>query len=199
MAEIAAAAAIADLVARSVALAAAALAGVVALTHWAVRSRRIPPMGAWSRTVRTLSDPLLKPIERRLLRRGGNPQDGSLWLLGITVILGLILMSGVRWLFEVIYELTSLAQASAKTWAMVATSWVFTILTVALFVRVLSSWLGVSPDSRWMRPFVWLTDWFVAPLRRIVPPIGMFDVSPLVAYLLLLVVRAVVFRLIFQV
>jgi YggT family protein len=155
-------------------------------------------MGGWSKTVRQLSDPFLRPIERRLVRRGGNPQDGSLWLLGITVVLGLVLISGVRWLFELMYQFAALAGASPKTWAMVATSWVFTILTVALFGRVISSWFGVSPFSRWVRPFVWLTEWFVAPLRRVVPPVGMLDLSPLAGYLLLVLVRAVIFGLFFQ-
>jgi YggT family protein len=38
-----------------------------------------------------------------------------------------------------------------------------------------------------MRPFVVLTEWLLAPLRRIVPPLGMIDITPLVAYFLLVI------------
>jgi len=38
----------------------------------------------------------------------------------------------------------------------------------------------------------WLTDWIVEPLRRILPPMGQLDFSPLVAWLLLMVLRAFV-------
>ena len=34
-----------------------------------------------------------------------------------------------------------------------------------------------------------LTDWLIEPIRRILPPVGMIDFSPLVAWLLLSLVR----------
>ena len=52
---------------------------VVALTHWLVREQKIPPFGAWARFVRKWSDPMLRPIERKLVGAGGNPQHAS-WL-----------------------------------------------------------------------------------------------------------------------
>ena len=54
------------------------------------------------------------------------------------------------------------------------------LLKVALIVRVISSWFGRGEYSRWLRPAYWLTDWLIRPLRRVVPPVGMFDLTPLV-------------------
>jgi uncharacterized protein YggT (Ycf19 family) len=34
-----------------------------------------------------------------------------------------------------------------------------------------------------------LTDWLIEPIRRILPPFGMFDFSPMVAWLVLYIVR----------
>ena len=34
-----------------------------------------------------------------------------------------------------------------------------------------------------------LTDWLIEPIRRILPPLGMLDFSPLVAWLLLSLLR----------
>jgi uncharacterized protein YggT (Ycf19 family) len=38
----------------------------------------------------------------------------------------------------------------------------------------------------------WLTDWIVEPIRRILPTMGQFDLSPLAAWLLLMALRAFV-------
>jgi len=63
---------------------------------------------------------------------------------------------------------------------------------LALFIRVIASWLGVSPYSRPMRIIHGLTDWLLGPLRRVIPPFGMFDLTPLVAYLMLWLARSLV-------
>jgi YggT family protein len=37
-----------------------------------------------------------------------------------------------------------------------------------------------------------LTDWLIQPIRRILPPVGMLDFSPLVAWLVLTLLRGFV-------
>lgn len=181
-----------DLAARAIALAGAALAGLVAATHWAIRRKALAPFGTWSRTVRRLSDPLLRPIEHRLVRRGGNPQDATFWLLGIAIVGGLLLITASRWLIGLVLTLIRLGSAPPIVWARVAVEWGFGVIMLALIVRVVGGWIGLSPYSRWMRLVYHLTDWVVRPIRRLLPPTGMIDFSPLVAYLVLILLRALV-------
>jgi len=183
----------ADLAARALALGLVAVAGVIAATHWAVRRRALQPFGSWPRTVRSLSDPMLRPIERRLVRAGGNPQDATYWLLGLAVVVGLLLITAVRWLFGLIQTLVGLGDARPGIWMGLVIGWAFTIVTAALFIRVIASWIGVSPYNRWMRAVHWLTDWLIVPIRRLLPARGLIDWSPLVAYLVLLLLRQLVF------
>src|SRR5689334_14243918 len=136
--ELSAVAAIADLVARSLALAVVGVAAVVMATHWAVRKRKLAPFGGWSRSIRRLSDPVLRPIERRLLRSGGNPQDATYWLFGVAILVGLLLISGARWLFGLAFELLALRGAGPGVWLRVAVDWAVSVLTAALFVRVIA-------------------------------------------------------------
>ena len=89
-----------DVVVRSAVVAALVYATVLAGTAWAVRSRRIDPFGAWARFVRRLGDPVIRPLERRVVRLGGNPQDAPLWLIGLVVLGGLLLISLVHWLID---------------------------------------------------------------------------------------------------
>jgi YggT family protein len=56
------------------------------------------------------------------------------------------------------------------------------VLRLALLVRVLSSWLPISPYSKWIRWSYALTDWMIIPLRRLIPSIGMIDITPIVAW-----------------
>ena len=47
-----------------------------------------------------------------------------------------------------------------------------------------------------MRPFYLATDWLVEPIQRRLPPVGLIDLSPLVAYVVVLVARALVFGMV---
>ena len=62
----------------------------------------------------------------------------------------------------------------------------------AILIRVIGSWLGFGEYRPWMRPIYALTSWLIDPIRRILPPFGMFDFSPMVAWLVLYVLRELV-------
>ena len=63
------------------------------------------------------------------------------------------------------------------------------VLTMAIFIRVLLSWLPVSMTGPVLGPLTailyQITEPILGPLRRIVPPLGMIDITPVVAILLL--------------
>jgi YggT family protein len=183
------------LVVRILVIVALVYAGLVALTHWAVRNKRITPFGPWPRFMRKVSDPVLDPLERRILRTGGNPQNAPLWLLGIVVAGGLILMSLTSWLIGAAVSMRVMVQAGPRMWVATLVSFLFTILMTSILIRVIGSWFGIGPYRKWMRPFYILTDWLIDPIRRILPPFGMIDFSPMVAWLVLYVVRGFVMGL----
>lgn len=160
---------------------------LVATTHWMVQRQKLAPFGWWPRAIRRVSDPLLQPIERRLLRAGGNPQQAPLWLAGLTLALGLVALWLFRWIAGAVISLAYAAQGGPRFWIAQVVHWIFWIVEMALIVRVIGSWIGANEYTKWMRPFVVLTEWLLAPLRRIVPPLGMIDITPLVAYFLLVI------------
>jgi YggT family protein len=65
------------------------------------------------------------------------------------------------------------------------------ILNFAIIIRSLMSWFNPSPDNPIVRFVIEITEPVLAPLRRIVPRIGMIDITPIVAILLLNVVLQV--------
>jgi YggT family protein len=59
------------------------------------------------------------------------------------------------------------------------------ILWLAILVRVILSWFPVDPSNPIIR-IVWdVTEPVLAPFRRVIPRIGMFDLSPLAAFLVI--------------
>jgi len=184
-----------DLAARTLVVAALVYASLVALTHWAVRRHRITPFGVWPRFIRRASDPVLLTLERRIIRAGGSPQDAPFWLVGVVIAGGLLLLTLVHWLAGFAATLGILAESGPRAWIRFLVGGLFTVLMIALFVRVISSWFGVSPYRPWMRPVMALTNWIVDPIRRILPPLGMIDFSPLVAWLVLSLLRSFVLSL----
>lgn len=159
-----------------------AVAAVGAAGSWAVRTRRLSPFSGAARFIRERVDPwLVAPMERRLLRAGGSATSAPLWALAVVILGGLLLISTVQFLRN---ELIMLFMASQSGSSLVAVliRWTFSILRIALFARVISSWVGGGPYSKWWRWSYQLTEWFLAPLRSVIPTIGMIDISVLVAY-----------------
>ena len=163
------------------------LASVAALGSWAVRTRRISPFSKSANFIRRATDPVLKPIESKILQRGGNPQTAEWWLLGGTIIGGIVVISMAGWILGQFRLLSLAGQRGLGTLILVAIYYALRIVSFAIIVRVIGSWFGAGPHKRFMRPVYFLTDWIVEPLRRIIPPFGTVDISPLVAYFIILI------------
>jgi YggT family protein len=68
-------------------------------------------------------------------------------------------------------------------------STLFFILQFAIIIRALMSWFNPSPENPIVRLVIEITEPVLAPLRRIVPRIGMIDITPIVAILLMNVIE----------
>ena len=70
-----------------------------------------------------------------------------------------------------------------------------TIFVVLLFMRAVLSWFPLAPGTflaQLSDVLRMLTDWAVVPLRRIIPPAGMIDLSFLVLVFGLFILRAAI-------
>jgi YggT family protein len=172
-----------------------ALAALAALGSWLVRTRRVSPFSAFGRGLRSATDPILGPVERRLVRMGGNPAQAGGWLIVVTAVAGVVLLSLVGWLLTTFQSVHLAAGSGPRGIIALIVHLAYKVLVFALIARIIASWFGAFRYSRWIRPAYILTDWLVEPIRRVVPPLGPFDVSPLVAWLALWVVRQVLLSL----
>jgi YggT family protein len=66
------------------------------------------------------------------------------------------------------------------------------ILSLAIFFRAILSWFALDPRNPLVEVLDQITEPILAPLRRIVPRLGMVDITPLVAIILLQVLAQAV-------
>ncbi len=73
---------------------------------------------------------------------------------------------------------------------------IFDLCFLVLFISIVLTWI---PNINWYNePFRSLrafSEIFFAPFRRIVPPIGMIDISPIIAFFCLSIARNIIIRL----
>jgi len=60
------------------------------------------------------------------------------------------------------------------------------ILGFAIFARAILSWFPIDRNGPVVQALAAITDPILDPLRKVIPPIGMIDITPMVAMFLLL-------------
>ena len=68
---------------------------------------------------------------------------------------------------------------------------VFSLLVLAIFIRAILSWFQVDPMNPLIQALRAVTDPIVEPIRNVMPRIGMIDLSPFVASILLIFISQV--------
>ncbi len=172
------------------------VAALAALGSWLVRTRRISPFSALGRGLRSITDPIVVPLERRIVRMGGNPSHAGGWLIVLAAVVGIVLLSLVGWLVTTVLTVQAAAHGGPRATFALIIEIGYRVLMYALIVRVIAGWFGLFRYSRWIKPAYILTDWIVEPIRRVVPPLGALDVSPIVAWLALMLLRNVLLSII---
>ena len=161
------------------------VAAVVCLLDWLVRTRRINAFNPIARFMRTTIDPLMAPIERRIVRAGGMPTSAPWWTRVFLVVMTLVLVTLLGFIRNQAFAVAVSSQRGTAGLLVLVVRWVFGILRLALIVRIVSSWFGMSPYSPWIRWSYQLTEPILGPLRQVVPTIGVIDITPIVAWFLL--------------
>jgi YggT family protein len=61
------------------------------------------------------------------------------------------------------------------------------VLLVAVIIRIIFSWTGFDPDNPIAQVIQEITEPILAPIRSVMPRVGMFDLSPMAASFLLII------------
>lgn len=166
-----------------------ALFAVVAALDWATRTRRLNPFGGIARFMRTRVDPRLSGVERQVVRAGGQLSATPWWALVAYVIVAALTIAAVDGVIGLVLDAQLAVGRGAVGVLFLLVRWTFAFLRIALIVRVVASWLPRLVHSRWVSWSFGATDWMLRPLRRVIPSLGVMDITPIVAYFALVIVE----------
>lgn len=169
----------------------AVVVAVVAALDWLVRTRRVSPFSPVARFFRRHVDPLLVPVERRVVRLGGLPASAPWWALGAIVVGGILLLTAVDLLSVFVSGLAQGIGGGPRGLVGLAITWTIGLLQIAVLVRVVTSWLPIAPHAPWVRWAFVLSEPILRPIRRFIPPFGGVDITPILAFFLLGVIQGV--------
>jgi YggT family protein len=144
-------------------------------------------------TIRRLSDPFIIPIRRGLMGFGIDPKYSPLVVILITILLGFFVLQ----LTETLAYTAAGILASLQSGSMIRVLGFIiygavTLYMLLIFIRIVFSWGMVSYSNRLMKFLVDTTEPLLGPLRRIIPPLGMMDISPIFAFLILWLMQSAI-------
>jgi YggT family protein len=70
----------------------------------------------------------------------------------------------------------------------------FQVLIFAILIRALISWFPIAPDSPIIRILDDVTEPILAPMRKVVPRLGMMDITPIVAMIALQILESMLLQ-----
>lgn len=143
------------------------------------------PFGWTARTVRSLTDPFVNPVRRGLVRSGLDPKLAPLLTILIAVLLGWFAVQLIgAVLFTLNGIIVSLNRGAIISLVGFTLYGLLAVFSLMIFMRIVFSW-GVSSVNRVLRFLIRVTEPVLGPFRRLIPPLGMFDISPIVVLLLI--------------
>lgn len=149
---------------------------------------------SWSaRTIRRLTDSLIEPVRRALMGFGVDPKYSPLVTILLAILVGWFALQLVSNIANTLAGILVSVQAAAPVATIGYVLYgLVSFYVLLIFIRIIFSWGMVSYRNRIMRLLVDATDPMLGPLRRIVPPLGSFDISPIVAFIILWLFQAAI-------
>jgi YggT family protein len=163
---------------------------VVIVLRMIANAANLNPFGWSSITIRRLTDPVVAPVRRAAARFGVDQKYAPLVTIIVTIVMGWLLLqlvSGVaNTIAGLLISVPKLAIAPIIGYVLYG---LLSLYILVMFMRVIFSWVALGYGSRLMRFLINATEPLFGPLRRMIPPMGGFDISPIIAFLVVWVVQ----------
>jgi len=155
---------------------------------------------AWtSLTIRRLTDPFIGPIRRGLMGFGVDPKYAPLIAILLMIVLGWfslqLIASVTNTVAGIMYSLERHLVVPIIGYVLYG---LVSLYILMIFIRIVFSWGMASYTNRLMRFLVDSTEPMLGPLRRMVPLVGNFDISPIVAFVILWLLQAAIAKTLLQ-
>jgi YggT family protein len=147
-------------------------------------------------SLKRATDPMILPIRRLLVAFRLEPKVAPFIVILLIILIGYFVVqvasSVLNTIAGILYAVTSGVPGFPIAVVGYLVFGLLGLYTLAIFVRIFLSYGGLGFGNRWMRFLIRLTEPLMGPLRRKIRPVGMFDISPIIAFLILWVLQAAV-------
>ena len=169
---------------------------VLMLLRWLLL--RVSPFGWPAYQVRRFTDPMVWPLAQSL------PMPNSMSIAPLIVVL--VTLLGAYFLQQMVQELLDSMFILVRGIASGRPLWILggilyagvSMLLLLIIIRIVSSWVPFVRDNRVMWTIYSLTEPIMGPFREIIPPLGMFDLSPILLIFLMSFVKSAIRSLLLQ-
>jgi YggT family protein len=164
-----------------------AIVGVIllVLARVVVNYADLNPFSRTAITIRQFSDPLLIPVRRILVSYGLDQKLAPFVTILIAILIGWLLLELVGSIaFTARGIVTSLESGALVPLIGYVLFGVLAVYSFLIVARIILGW-GMSYGNRIMRFLVKVTEPILGPFRRMIPTLGMFDISPIIVLLIL--------------
>jgi YggT family protein len=152
-------------------------------------------VGRFSFKLKKLTDKYVYPAARLLANFKINTRYAPLVTMLVAGILVYFALGIVHNTFFIIDNLSrSIAQGNVKAFVGFVLYGLLSVLILFIFIRFLSAWFVFTRNT--FLGFVQkVTDPILLPVQRLIPPIGMFDISAMLVLLLIGFLQTIVLRI----
>ena len=166
---------------------------VLLLLRLALNYADVNPFNRAVLTVRSLTDPYINPVRRALLNFGIKPNIAPLITILLLILIGWF---AVQLAGSILNTIAGVILSTQRTAPVALIGYLLygllALYSLLIFIRIIFSWGMVSYVNPIMRFLVRATDPLLIPLRRMIPPLGMFDISPIVAFIIIWLFQAAI-------
>lgn len=156
------------------------------------------PFGWFPMRVKRLSDPFVSPVRQGLARVGLEPKFAPLVVVLIAIVVGYFTLEFTSSVLSTIVGVIISVQRRAPI-MLIGSLLVgcLSIYILLIFMRIVFSW-GLSSINPFLLFLIRVTEPVLAPFRRLIPPVGMFDISPIIVLFLLQLIQTMVARVMLE-
>jgi YggT family protein len=142
--------------------------------------------------IRRWTDPLVNPVRRIVVQMGFSPNVAPLVVILFALVLGYFASEFINAFLGTVLGLVISVQRRAPISFLGYLLYGLLVgYMLLIFARIVFSWVA-NPHSRVLHFLIHVTEPVLAPFRRVIPPVGTMDISPMIVMFLLDLLRRAV-------
>lgn len=151
----------------------------------------------WSAiTVKRLTDPIILPVRRVLVAMRVDPIAAPVIVVVVFILIGFFVIQVANGFLNTVAGILLAATNGGARAPVAILGYVLYALVglyeLIIFARIVGTWFWIDYGDRRMRFLIRTTEPLLAPLRRSLPTVGMFDISPIIAFIILWLIQAAI-------